>query len=405
MAYIEKYDVTDRYQVWYPGGDVAYDSTVKTPGYATGLQEQYALGSNNPDWKDDITKGNDASTDYRLYEAETESAETAWATSDWYYNDSLEARSRLSTNRVPQVFFEDYDDPVVRDIALKRIKDAVSNNSANIKILVPLKEWKETAGLIGSLAQTTLKMVKSVAALKKGKFSDLRKASSEAWLQYNFAVSPTIGDIAAGAEAVADALNRVPATIRVQGTASRDWLSSDKKTLVPGWPSGCSCFGLVSSHHQISYRFIAGFRQSVEYYNDYQGLAKHLGLGIGDVVPSAWELLPWSWLVDYFTTAGDFLDDVFSTSQGNTTYVLLNKRYIIESQKSTYFDYTVDPGATGYHPSNLKQSGFMTESREVYFRRQVLGSLPTRALRLKCSDEIAKDAVTKLLNLVSILGS
>lgn len=41
--------------------------------------------------------------------------------------------------------------------------------------------------------------------------------------------------------------------------------------------------------------------------------AKQLGFTLENFVPTVWELLPWSFLVDYFTTVGDVLDTTFTS--------------------------------------------------------------------------------------------
>ena len=153
-----------------------------------------------------------------------------------------------------------------------------------------------------------------------------------------------------------------------------------------------------SFHATRSAKITAGFKYTLQSSEDYT-LGKHLGFDISSVIPTAWELLPYSWLIDYFTTAGSFLEDTFTADFGQSFYICLN-------QKLTVI------GETTFTPKALFQQSPITSfvawpcKYEYYsFNRSPLLNLPRAPLRFKTPTEVAHHATTKLLNLTALLRS
>jgi hypothetical protein len=130
--------------------------------------------------------------------------------------------------------------------------------------------------------------------------------------------------------------------------------------------------------------------------NDY-GAVDHFGLNLPDLVPAAWELVPWSWVVDYFTTVGAYLDDVFSSDPSACRYVCQNRLYRVEVNTDVWW--ARDNGVK--YPDQSEGRSYV----ELFeFDRTMLSNLPSRSLRFKTLDEIGLNGVNKLLNLVAVLG-
>lgn len=60
-----------------------------------------------------------------------------------------------------------------------------------------------------------------------------------------------------------------------------------------------------------------------------------VGVSWGDVALTGWELIPWSFLVDYFTSIGDYLNAVVFLSQAKARYASVSTKV---SCKRTYIE-------------------------------------------------------------------
>lgn len=289
------------------------------------------------------------------------------------------------------------EDTSLRDRALAALKRKINDSVGQAKVMVPAAELREMRGLIKNQADLSHSLVTALLDIRKTKGASAYKYVADRWLTYSFAMSPMISDVQSISNAIADhMLGLSNTTRRFAGTASKDWLSVDKYVGETGL-YGASITCTRTRYHSLSYTYTAGISTEVSAANDY-GLLSHLGIGVDQIVPSLWALSAYSWLVDYFTTTGAYLEDVFTTQPFTTVYVSLSRKYDLVQD----FDPVYNPSPGTLVTTTMKDHGGM---RVVDFRRTIEGSIPSRSWRFKSADEIGINAVKRLLNLSSLLVS
>lgn len=103
-------------------------------------------------------------------------------------------------------------------------------------------------------------------------------------------------------------------------------------------------------------------------------------------------------MIDYFTTAGSFLEDVWETTP-NHIYLVENKKCNVKYRQTIYYKWQDTYGGYFHFKPVLAKGEY------GYISRIALAALPRRILRVKTLDEISKGALNKVLNLGSILVS
>lgn len=294
----------------------------------------------------------------------------------------------------PTTFVSTADDAALKDLALKRLKQKLAGRSNQTNLLIPVVELREMRGMLTNIAVSGADLVRALIAIKKSKGASAWKFASHAWLNWSFGIAPTLGEIHTIAESIQSFMDNQGAKYTDYGAAKKQWVSSHKGTLSCAYKTTDSWSSQAT--HTLSYRYICGFRTKIRSANDY-GLASHFGLEFGAMIPAVWELTPFSWLFDYFSTMGDYLEDTFVSDSTSSVYVNLNKRYTCKGQ------IIVDVrGTSGVDGMSVNRTPGTYDILE--FTRTPLSQLPSRSLRLKTSDEIGKNAVNKVLNLASILA-
>jgi hypothetical protein len=162
------------------------------------------------------------------------------------------------------------------------------------------KRFKQT------VAQTMTGMVKVRNQVKLSKAAVRRKALSNAYLEGSFGWRPLIKDAEDLAITLARIiLNKDRLRFRV-GAESEKSISHGMSELVY-----CSFFcNSVTTEKTIAQVFYAGFLQGSVYQGGVAPLQRIIslsGFDLGSFIPNLWELLPYSWLIDYFTNVGDVL--------------------------------------------------------------------------------------------------
>lgn len=365
------------------------------------------VATSNPDWRVKIAKGLDASSYYFVNGGQYQCIRPlkARAYYHWYqvtnppnyYDRWIDFTSNRIAGSVPSTLGR--TDSAVRDRALARLKSKISNYKGDKNVLTPVAELRELRGLIRGVAEQTGQVLVNLINLQRRyRGKELLKRASNAWLTWGFGIAPTLSDIRQTSASITAFLQRQDVCVRLVGSATgtQKWITDNQPGqdyLYPG------CDVVVHSRGEffatIGYKFIAGCEFKLAAGNNYDALS-HFHLDIGGLVSALWELKAYSWVVDYFTTVGDFLDDVFVASGSATKFVVEDRRC------QTLGLITLTPKPWSYVTVHETTPG-LVKLDYFEFERTPLASLPTRSLRIKTIDEVGRYGITKVLNLAAVL--
>jgi len=203
-----------------------------------------------------------------------------------------------------------------------------------------------------------------------------------AWLEQSFGWNPLLNDISDAVKAYQRLVKPVQ-TVVISASASKtyDVTKSHGSAYWPGfqaqYDNGC-WFRTISSwileNTKVRYKGALIARVNAPSWQN-----KDLfGFEPENFIPAAWELLPWSFLADYFTNIGDILDASIVSTR-NLAWV--NKTDIITKYKHGNFvqEWGSLPGGSGWTQASKSGSrGFhFAKSRTVIRTPNVGMSLPT----------------------------
>lgn len=380
-------------------GSNQWETTLDQGGSVT-LWNDIRTRNKNPQWRDKISKGLDASTYYKAsYTTYHLSRAEGWGIWDnTPTGPRWEVRGYATYIGSLPVFQP--TDAVTRDQALMRVKRRIASLEESYQLLIPLVELRELRGLVKEMLHLTFNVVIALSRAKRTGGRSVWREVSKIWLMYSFGISPMMSDLKDIANSLWAYLTKGDVRDRVQGSAKKTFRSSMPYGEITGLAS-TPLGGAGEAQHEVSYRFIAGWKFLLRSSNDYTA-ANHFGIKPPALIPALWELTAFSWVVDYFTTVGDFLEDVFVGQAGSAIYVVENRRYTCRS----VWTYSYQWPKTFTHPTLVRRNraGF-TVIDYVEFERTPLSALPSRSLRWKTQDEIGLHALNKLMNLISVLGA
>lgn len=359
----------------------------------------------NKDYRVQIAKKLNASTAYEKYEHKVDvpihfsSSRNAHGDYSWALTGCSTGRLRLLST-IPS----NSNTIAADDIALKRLKNKLANDQSQFKSIVPLYEMRQTFGLFRQVVDATSDVVKTLLNIKRGKLRDVASAASNAWLTYSFGVKPTISDFHSALSAL-DAYKAGMDVVRsYHGSGETQWseIYDPGLNALQGADNVVFRYNAAEEFYRYQVQYTAGVRLNLESSNVYSA-AEHFGLTLSDLPSALWEATVFSWIGDYFTTAGDFLEDLWSSDAGNTIYC--TKSVKLQKTMRQVLTPRMSNAATNseiYSPL----SGFVPiviSAESFAFKRSVLAALPHRAFRMKTYDEIAANSVNRLLNLSSLL--
>lgn len=387
---------------------VLYDRLITNVNYGDFLQD----GWYNPEWKNRVLHQLDASSQYvtsgyvKLQPAHISGYSLVRGNGGVFY----ESTGYTHISRLKKMVR--VDDPATSDLALQRLKRKLQRHAGEYNALVPIVELRELRGTIVQLAKLSTGYLKHYASLRRKLLVKLGKSIvdphararmirnlQDSWLTWSFGVSPLVSDAQKALEAVELYLARSDHNIRLVGSAETTWMSGDKggnQTALYACPLSTQ---LLFSH-SLEYRWIAAAKLQLLSSNNYSWDST-FGFQESTLPSLFYELTPFSWVLDYFTTMGEYLDDTFVLPPGDTYYIVRCSRYEVTSTETPYYVPIVDPSLKECRTTGLKTG----ESKFIHFARDVgYQQLPRVGIHLKSLDQIGgKNEVKKLLNLASVL--
>jgi hypothetical protein len=160
------------------------------------------------------------------------------------------------------------------------------------------------------------------AALTKGKHkyrgrrNSLKQVLADTYLEFHFGWAPLVADIA---KAIVDAGRFRYPVYPISASASENWQGSIQNLPIGSlgfFPNSCT------QTKRLTFRYSVRIKGVVRTGSDKNGLisrAQSLQLTPDRWLPTAWDLLPYSWMADYFTNIGDIINAV-STDFSNLAW-------------------------------------------------------------------------------------
>lgn len=280
-------------------------------------------GSSLPDWKQRIVEHREATTSLSG-SREFWLSEGYDRTSYFWKSGSgptLNEQSEVQVGYVPFTATFGIVDPGLDQEAynsgVAKLYKLLADRQTGLSVPLVIGEARETLRMIRNPANALVNLIKKTQLPKYKRASRrIRKirnrtsrlaagsrASSDLWLETQFGWAPLLSDIDSGIEVWNQKLDTLLyEEFNIFSKAERLGPLSAALTRETGrarW-----------TEHTRSI-FSTSYRMYGETYNKFGGTRGQLGLRWGEFVPTVWELLPWSFLIDYFSNIGDVLGACF----------------------------------------------------------------------------------------------
>lgn len=212
--------------------------------------------------------------------------------------------------------------------------------------LVSLGEIRELAHAIRNPAQSLWRglnayhrdAVRTAKRLKPRGTRKMSKAIAGTWLEYAFGWQPLVNDIQGAAEALAR-IQIYDVPHKVVSYTAKDAFNIPTYDLPIG-------IGPIAVHRKVSDRHEVSVKYKFCVMSQPPTIAGNLskfGISLRELVPTVWELIPYSFLVDYFTNVGD----VLSSLAVNSASIAWGERGQMISAKRTVMP-SFSPGDVGF---------------------------------------------------------
>jgi len=227
--------------------------------------------------------------------------------------------SNISTFRT----MSDTEKADLRAISGNALLEKVKSQTVNVA--QAMGERKQTARLIGD---TAIRIASCIRSLRKGDIASAAraigvdapkraasrykrdfpvrpgKAASRAWLELQYGWKPLLGDVFGACEQLAQNENRV--MYDTKRAKARKVVDLSKKTVFVD--------GKVITTTVVSGNLSMSYVQSATYAKGDSTRRTLAQLGISNPLLVAWELMPWSFVVDWFLPVGQFIGSLDATN-------------------------------------------------------------------------------------------
>jgi len=309
--------------------------------------------------------------------------------------------------------------------ALKRLYGRIRQESYGVNGLLFLGELRETIQLIrrpaSAIQDLTRDMLASIKSTRKQvnqkirprkaetlkqttrrRLDAVKNATAGTWLEYQFGVKPAISDVQDIAATAIDSIYGRSRKTRVRGK-STDTLTVYKDS---GDNNGAllSCLGNRASTVIVTncgVQYIVGLSQSAD--GPVQGLdalSKEFGFQIQNFVPTIYELIPYSFLIDYFVNLGDVIEAA-CTDTSKINWICRTQRQLTSASFVEAWSAYDENGYPGYHHNVISgQNVAVRQFEHVTISRTKPSSLPLPPLVLS----VPGTDSTKWYNMAALLG-
>lgn len=300
-------------------------------------------GQSNPGYRDKIAAGVQAGSEYKLDVYSNVSLERGQASLTLSYSGAPQGRETRTFDgvlRVPSGNKWDFPHPVFYSsteldaLAITRLHNQLRNQRSHTNAMVTLGELGEAVRMIRRPAEALRVGALGLARqlTKRRKEPGHARRTAEEWrkivagtiLEVNFGWAPTLADVRGTAEAVARFHYPPVVTDRHRGTAklAGSGVSSNLEQVAPTYPLSLMLAQVEQTwKSEVIYSYVSGSRLQQTASSSFERLRTVLGFTPENLLPTLYNLTPWSWLVDYFSNLGDVVS-CFSTDTSDVNWLV-----------------------------------------------------------------------------------
>lgn len=335
MAYSKSRSST---KVWTNSGQLNSSSSTITQSQ---VSTNDRVGQRNVGWRQSIKAGRQAGSPFQATYWNYELEAASFAVKGHWASSAASRMDKSGTFVIGNQIVSSLplpDTPSSR--ALTRAHEKLRAARSHWNALLFAGELRESVAMVRNPAQGLVKFFTEYAGTAKRlrrnllnkKYSRKRvqQALAELWLEASFGWRPLISDVKDGAEAVArvmygnaDRRERIVATAYSEACVVDPSFVPSLGSTVPYCSSAPTPrFTAVRTKKTVSKtRYVIGLRNSlVGPSTDLSSATDVLGITLENFVPTIYNLIPYSFLLDYFSNVGDIVEATF-TDQSNVAWI------------------------------------------------------------------------------------
>jgi hypothetical protein len=300
-----------QHEIYFINGDKNEVSTVlHNPASKSGGTD----GFTNPSWRSQVRRGENASTSFLGTDYPHDAP--------WGSIGYKSQRNNLPYNDTDDFEVKGYfpaswpalssSSPALAECtnrAIRKFLEACTNARSSVELGQDIGEIKQTIEGIRHPMDSMRKLIlghfsrlKTAKRRYRNKTPSLKKALADSYLEFKFGWNPLASDVADAWVGLTSSARMTP-TVPVEGHASATYNGSDSyRTLY----SICTQNLVVHSKYSVKYKGAIRVRLTEKGFVPFPEVLRLNS--VQDFVTTAWDLVPYSFLVDYFTNIGDIIN-------------------------------------------------------------------------------------------------
>lgn len=161
---------------------------------------------------------------------------------------------------------------------------------------------------------------------------------SSTWLETQFGIIPLISDTKDIAESIARFQTKPPRRTVLTAREVQSIVTTQQSSNILTSGSYLVAKQVTRKRTDVSCQYRVGMETSVMAdFSSTTRLRETLGFTLENFVPALWEVLPWSWLADYFSNAGAILE-AMTTDTSNVRWIVMTVKRKTEHERNLMGD-------------------------------------------------------------------
>lgn len=315
-------------QNYYTGAIINFDNFIVVTNHHSGVDD--------PKYKDKIARGYGAANTFYAYKQRV-----VWQGGKVSFKRKSAGIGYSEWMFVPSALPTGFDATLLADAKNKAaigIRKRIKQEETSVSGGVMLGEMRETVHMIRHPAESIKNLLtkfvvdheQGLKRARKQRIANARRKSrgekevpgyvvkngtlrasadtiASSWLELVFGLEPLMSDIAAIAETALSSYS-TPRIKRLQFTAQAASASTSVSDVLP--PNSVVWTQRTQDYtDEVSCRYSVGYRETISGVQEgWRKVIDHAGFNLREIVPTAWELLPWSFLIDYVSNIGDVIE-------------------------------------------------------------------------------------------------